>query len=103
MIVLMPKVCRPENTKDRRPISLCNVVYKLISKAVANRLKRTLPEIISPSQSAFVSGCLIIDNILIAYEMTHFLKKRRKGEEGSTAIKLDLSKVYDRVEWGFLR
>ena len=54
-------------------------------------------------QSAFVPGHLISDNILVAYELTHFLLNKRGGEVGYAAIKLDMSKVYDRVEWHFLR
>lgn len=102
-IILIPKVKKPEHIKDLRPISLCNVIYKLVSKVLANRLKRILSEVVSQSQSAFVSGCLITDNILIAYESTHFLKQKKKGKLGFAAIKLYMNKAYDRVEWRFLR
>lgn len=102
IIVLIPKTKNPHRLKDLRPISLCNVVYKLISKTLANRLRVVLPEIISQSQSAFVPGRLITDNILLAYELTHHMHLKKGGREGIAAIKLDMSKAYDRVEWNFL-
>jgi len=101
-VVLIPKVKEPTNIAEFRPISLCNVVYKLITKVISNRLKKLLPAIISETQSAFIPGRLITDNVLIAYEIFHSMLNQSHRNR-SMAIKIDMSKVYDRVEWPFLR
>ncbi|KAL0367380.1 UNVERIFIED_CONTAM: hypothetical protein Sradi_3628100 [Sesamum radiatum] len=85
-----------------RPISLCNVVYKLISKVLANCIKPFLNSLISPSQSAFILGRLITTTMLVAYGIYHFLSHKRQGQKGYASLKLDISKAYDRVEWTFL-
>ncbi|KAL0378315.1 UNVERIFIED_CONTAM: hypothetical protein Sradi_3137000 [Sesamum radiatum] len=102
-VVLIPKISNPSDMSHFRPISLCNVLYKLAAKVIANRLKPLLSSLISTSQSAFVSCRFITDNVLVAYELHHLLMHKTWGKLGLASLKLDVSKAYDRVEWCFLR
>ncbi|GAU35453.1 hypothetical protein TSUD_364090 [Trifolium subterraneum] len=99
-ICLIPKCDNPISMKDLRPISLCKVLYQMISKVLANRLKICLDKCVSQEQSAFVEGRSILDNALIVIEVIHALKRKT---EGFRALKIDISKAYDKVDWGFLR
>jgi hypothetical protein len=78
------------------------MIYKLISKVLANRLKTILPYVISDNQSAFISGRLISNNIVVAYETLHSMHTRMWSKVDYMGIKLDMSKAYDRLEWVFL-
>ncbi|GAU10224.1 hypothetical protein TSUD_421490, partial [Trifolium subterraneum] len=102
-ICLIPKCDNHTSMKDLRPISLCNVLYKMISKVLANRLKCCLDKCVSQEQSAFVEGRSILDNALIATEVIHPLKRKTNGRRGELPLKIDISKAYDKVDWGFLR
>ena len=102
-IALVPKKNDPQSLGDFRPISLGNVISRLFSKVLANRLKQILPRVISDAQSAFIPERIIIDNTTIAFEVLHRMRNRRRGKDGQMAIKLDISKAYDWVEWQFLK
>lgn len=98
---LIPKIQSPRKVTDFQMISLSNVLYKLIAKVLANRSKPRLPQLISETQSAFMLERLITNNILVAHETLHYLKAKRSGKMGYMALKLDMRKAYDRVEWKF--
>ncbi|EEC84864.1 hypothetical protein OsI_31997 [Oryza sativa Indica Group] len=101
-IVLISKVNRPMELKEFRPISLCNVIYKIVSKCLVNRLRPILDDLISQNQSAFVPGRMITDNALLAFECFHSIQRNKSPGKAACAYKLDLSKAYDRVDWSFL-
>ena len=65
-------------------------------------MKKFLPQIITKHQSAFTKNRLIFDNILVAFETLHSMKNHKTGKNGYMALKLDMSKAYDRVEWSIL-
>ncbi|WJX95853.1 hypothetical protein P8452_77122 [Trifolium repens] len=102
-IALIPKGDEQTSMRDWRPIALCNVIYKLVAKVLANRLKSVLDKCILINQSAFVPGRSILDNAMAAIEIVHFMKTKTRGKIGEVALKLDISKAYDHIDWDYLR
>jgi hypothetical protein len=100
-IALIPKKLVPLIPADYRPISLCNVIYKIIAKCIANRLKPHLPDYIHQSQQAFIAGRRISNNIIITQEVTHSFALS-SWKHKAFMLKIDLAKAFDRLEWNFV-
>ena len=98
-LTLIPKEANVSTPKKFRPISLCNVLYKIITKVIANHLKPLLPSLISPEQTGYVEGHQILDGIILSHEVIHSLKITKKP---SMMLKLDLSKAFDKLNWNFI-
>ena len=101
-LVLIPKIVHPELITQFRPISLYNTLYKLVSRIIVQRLKPYMAEVINPYQAGFVLGQRTSDNIIIVQEVIRTLISRR-GQTGYVALKLDLEKAYDRLEWHYIQ
>lgn len=101
LITLIPKSTHSNLVSDYRPISCCNVFYKVISKILASRLSAVIGGIIDPAQAAFIKDRSIVDNIHLAQEL--FRKYNRKNASPRCILKVDLQKVYDTISWTFLQ
>lgn len=99
-ITLVPKLYQAATPEKFRPIALCNVIYKIISKVIANRLKPLLPLLISPEQTGYVEGCQILDDIILTHEVIHSLKQTKNP---GMLLKIDLSKAFDKLSWSYMR
>lgn len=92
----------PIKPDEFRPISLCNVILKIVTKTLSNRIKQILSNIVHENQSAFLSRRLITAKSLIAFETLHYINKPRKKKNGFVGVKLDIAKAYDSLEWTFI-
>lgn len=97
LLALIPKTDHPQTLKEFRPISLCSTFYKLIT----NRLKPIMQLLVQPQQVSFIKGRSITDNIIIAQEVIHSMR-RKGGKTGWMATKIDLEKAFDRLSWDFI-
>ena len=101
LVVLILKKENPISLMDFRPISLCRVIYKIITKVIVNRLKPSLPSLICLTHTSFIPGRHISENIIIAQEAIYYLRNK-KGKKKFMAIKIDLTKAYDMLGWDFI-
>ena len=101
LLILLPKVARPEKIAQFHPVSLCNVLFKIITKMMVIRLKSVISKLIGPAQASFIPGRLSVDNVVVVQEAVHSMR-RKKGRKGWMLLKLDLEKAYDRIRWDFL-
>lgn len=96
-IVLIPKTKAPTTIGDYRPISLCSVFMKIISIMLVNRIQLFMDQIISQNQSAFIKNRNISDNIIIAQEVSFFIRSCKNQWNGFASLKFDMSKAFERL------
>lgn len=102
-LTLIPKRKDLEKVSNYWPISLCNVLYNIVIKVLANRLKLVLPHVISSTQSVFVPDQLITNNVLVAFGLMHYLSREKQDKFNFMSLKLNISKTHYRVDWSILK
>ncbi|KAM1078104.1 hypothetical protein ACFX19_025815 [Malus domestica] len=100
LMILIPKVYGANSVNHLRPIALANFSFKIITKILADRLSPIAAHIVSPQQNAFTKGRSIVDPIILTSECMNLLDRRCRG--GNIAIKFDIRKAFDTLDWGFL-
>ena len=99
MICLIPKEQDATVIQKFRPISLVDCCYKIISKILTTRLTDIMDDIVDRSQTAFMKGRIILDNVLVAHEIIHYARvQKQKG----ILVKIDFEKAYDKINWDFI-
>lgn len=96
-ISLIRNVKKPKKVTEFKHISLCNVIYRIVAKTIINKLKYILHQVISPTQSAFIPNMLITNNMIRGYKCLHKIRHNKRKKNGFVALKLNISKAYDRV------
>ncbi|MCI27041.1 RNA-directed DNA polymerase (Reverse transcriptase), partial [Trifolium medium] len=99
-VILIPKSSNADTVDQYRPIAMANFKFKIISKILADRLSQILPTFISEEQRGFIQGRNIRDCICLASEATNLLHNKTYG--GNLALKIDITKAFDTLEWSFL-
>lgn len=99
-LILIPKTSNADKTKDFRPISCVNTLYKVISRLLTNRIQEILFHVISPSRSAFIKGRLLSENVLLATGIVHGYNRKNISRRGM--LKVDLRKAFDSIRWDFI-
>ena len=102
LVILILKRIGPELLRHFQPISLCTIVYKIVSKIIVNKIRPFMKQLVSPLQAAFIPRRKGLDNMIIAQEILHSMEKK-KGRSGVMVLKIDLEKAIDRLEWSFIR
>lgn len=100
ILSLIPKLVEAQTMNYYRPIACCNLLYKVISKVLARRLKTILPEAIEVNQTAFIKGRLLLENVLLASELVNGY--HRTSNSNRSTVKFDISKAFDTVKWSFI-
>eukprot|EP00253_Pinus_taeda_P023715 PITA_23715 len=100
--IVKPNILEEKATSPNRfrPIALCNVIYKIISKVISNQLKPLLPTLVSKEQTGYMEGTQILDNIIQAHEMVHSLVTNKQA---GMIMQLDIEKAYDKLSWSYIR